>query len=96
MGEGYYARKAREASEETARIAREGHEGVQRQADNAHSGMQNNTNTSSLDSGQTQRVNPTDMAASGETSMVAFYTVATVLGSIAAAAFLGRRGRGSN
>lgn len=89
--EGYYEKKAREAHEETARRAREGSEGVQQQADNAHSGVQYNTDTSSLDSGQTQRVNPTDMAASGETSMVSFYTVATVLGSIAAAAFLGRR-----
>lgn len=97
MGEGYYERKAREAREATERAAREGSEGIQRQADNAHTGIQNNTDTSSLGSGQTQKVNPTDLpVASSELTMVSLYTVTTVLGSLAAAAILGRRRHGSN
>lgn len=97
MGEGYYERKAREARETTERNAREAHEGVQQQSRNAHSGVQNNAETSSLGSGQTQKVNPTDLpVASSELAMVSLYTVTTVLGSLAAAALLGKRGRGSN
>lgn len=94
MGEGYYERKAREAREATARRAREGHDGVQQQADQAHSGIQNNTSTSSLDSGQTQRANPTDLPASGgslDLITMTVFAAASALGAAAVAKVLGRR-----
>lgn len=94
------ARQARETaqsgSDGVRRQAREAHERMQRDAANAHSTFQANAERSQLGSGNTSTPNPTDIAASGETTMVAFYTVATMLGSVAAAALLGRRGRGNS
>lgn len=94
MGEGYYERKAREAREDTERRAREGREGVQRQANQAHSGMQNNTSTSSLDSGQTQKANPTDLPAAGgslDFITMTVFAATSMLGAAAVAKVLGRK-----
>ena len=94
MGEGYYERKAREAREAAEQRAREAHEGVQRRADQAHSGMQNNTSTSSLDSGQTQKPNPTDLPTSGgslDLITMTVFAAASALGAAAVAKVLGRR-----
>jgi|GEM_PF-4546977 hypothetical protein len=94
------ARQARETAQNGSygvqNQAREAHERIQRDAANAHSTFQGNTERSQLGSGRTSTPNPTDMAASGETAMVALYTVATMLGSVAAAALLGRRSRGKS
>lgn len=83
--------RAQDGHNEFNRRARQSSDDFNRAAQQSHSAFESSTKPTHLDSGKTQKVNPTDMAASGETSMVSFYTVATVLGSIAAAAFLGRR-----
>ena len=91
-----HEQRAQDGHNEFNRRAQQSHNDFQRAAQQSHSSFESGTKPTHLDSGQTQKVNPTDIAASGETSMVTFYTVATILGSVAAAAFLGRRGRGSN
>ena len=88
--------RAQEGSDEFNFRARQSSADFKRGVETSSSTFKS-TNESRLGSGQSSiKKNPTDMAASGETAMVAFYTVATMLGSVAAAALLGRRGRGNS
>lgn len=89
--------RAQSAHNSIERQAGESHRDFERRAALTHSTFESN-NQSVLGSGQSSvKKNPTDLpVASGETTMVSLYTVTTVLGSLAAAAILGRRGRGNN
>ena len=89
--------RAQDGHDEHYYRAQQSHGDFMRAARESHSTFESTTQPTNLDSGQSSiKKNPTDMAATGETTMVSFYTVATVLGSLAAAALLGKRGRGNN